>query len=165
MFPARFCRFFNGNRLTALFCAADATLKEEHEQASHRRILVFIAVATDVVAQEESEPLAAPEASVLDKEQWKRLDSSLEKALQWLISQQNQNGLLTCCQAMYQLGGRHWRDFYPPTVQSILANQLPDGSWPAESVRSDSKYGTRYTTSLCVLSLGAPNQLLPIFQR
>ena len=74
-------------------------------------------------------------------------------------------GLLTCCQAMYQLGGRYWTEFYPSTVKSILANQLPDGSWPAESILSDAKYGTRYTTALCVLSLGAPNQLLPIFQR
>ena len=74
-------------------------------------------------------------------------------------------GLLTCCQAMYQLGGRYWKEFYPSTVESILANQLPDGSWPAESVQSDSQFGTRYTTALCVLSLGAPNQLLPIFQR
>ena len=74
-------------------------------------------------------------------------------------------GLLTCCQAMYQLGGRYWSEFYPSTVNSILANQLPDGSWPAESVLSDAKFGNRYTTALCLLSLGAPNQLLPIFQR
>ena len=74
-------------------------------------------------------------------------------------------GLLTCCQAMYQLGGRHWRDFYPRTVKAVLDNQLADGSWPAESDLSDNKFGTRYTTALCVLSLSAPNQLLPIFQR
>ncbi len=74
-------------------------------------------------------------------------------------------GLLTCSQAMYQLGGRYWREFYPSTVQAILANQLPNGSWPAESIQSDAKFGTRYTTALCVLSLSAPNQLLPIFQR
>jgi hypothetical protein len=74
-------------------------------------------------------------------------------------------GLLTCCQAMYQLGGRHWREFYPSTVEAILANQQPDGSWPAESDQSDNKFGNRYTTALCVLSLSAPNQLLPIFQR
>ena len=74
-------------------------------------------------------------------------------------------GLLTCCQAMYQIGGRHWRAFYPPTVKAIVENQLADGSWPAESDLTDNKFGTRYTTALCVLSLSAPNQLLPIFQR
>ena len=41
-------------------------------------------------------------------------------------------GLFMCCQGMYQLGGRYWESFFPPVVETLLANQQPDGSWPAE---------------------------------
>jgi hypothetical protein len=73
--------------------------------------------------------------------------------------------LLNCCQGMYQLGGRYWAEFFPRTVHALLANQQPDGSWPTDSHWHDSMFGNAYTTSLVVISLGAPNQLLPIFQR
>ena len=74
-------------------------------------------------------------------------------------------GLLTCCQAMYQLGGRHWEQFYPSTVTTIVSNQQSNGSWPRESHRRDAVFGNAYTTAICLIALGAPNQLLPIFQR
>ena len=74
-------------------------------------------------------------------------------------------GVFNCTQAMYQLGGKYWQQFYPPTVKVLLDNQQPRGSWPAESRTGDRKYGNAYTTALVVLSLGAPNQLLPVFQR
>lgn len=74
-------------------------------------------------------------------------------------------GLLTCCQAMYQLGGRHWEEFFPPTAKTIVNNQQPDGSWPRESHFRDRQYGNAYTTAICIIALGSPNQLLPIFQR
>jgi prenyltransferase/squalene oxidase-like repeat protein len=73
--------------------------------------------------------------------------------------------LFTCCQAMYQLGDRHWQEFFPPTVATLLANQRPDGSWPADIHWHDGQFGNAYTTALVVMTLGAPNQLLPIFQR
>lgn len=73
--------------------------------------------------------------------------------------------LFNACQAMYQLGGRPWERFYPRTVRTLLASQERNGSWPAESHFNDAKFGNAYTTSLVLLSLGAPNQLLPIFQR
>lgn len=73
--------------------------------------------------------------------------------------------LFNCCQGMYQLGGRYWAEFFPSTAQTLIDHQLPDGSWPADSRGSDSPYGKSYSTSLVLLSLGAPNQLLPIFQR
>ena len=69
-----------------------------------------------------------------------------------------------CTQAMYQMGGRHWKQFYPNTANVLLANQNQDGSWAEESAR-DAHFGRGYTTSLVVLALGAPNQLLPIYQR
>ena len=73
--------------------------------------------------------------------------------------------LFTCCQAMYQLGGQYWQRFFPRTVATLLANQQPDGSWPADSHWHDGQFGTAYTTALVLMTLGAPNQLLPIFQR
>ncbi len=73
--------------------------------------------------------------------------------------------LFNCCQGMYQLGGRHWESFFPPIVKLLLDNQQPDGSWPPESHNQDAQFGSAYTTALVVMTLGAPNQLLPIFQR
>jgi hypothetical protein len=73
--------------------------------------------------------------------------------------------LFNCCQGMYQLGGPYWERFFPRIVRTLVANQQPDGSWPAESHRSDGKFGNAYSTALVVLTLGAPNQFLPIFQR
>jgi hypothetical protein len=81
------------------------------------------------------------------------------------LSDRYHYGLFICCQAMYQLGGKYWEQFYPPVVRSVLANQQPDGSWPVDSQFHDSPYGNAYSTALIVIMLGAPNQLLPIFQR
>jgi hypothetical protein len=73
--------------------------------------------------------------------------------------------LFNCCQGMYQLGGRHWEEFFPPTVETLLANQQSDGSWPVDSHNFDAQFGNAYSTALVLMTLGAPNQLLPIFQR
>jgi hypothetical protein len=74
-------------------------------------------------------------------------------------------GLFNCCQAMYQLGGHYWETFFPPVVATLLANQQADGSWPVENHQHDAKFGNAYTTALVLLTLGAPNQLLPVYQR
>lgn len=74
-------------------------------------------------------------------------------------------GLFNCCQAMYQLGGKYWQQFYPPAVEAVLTNQQPDGSWPIEAQYHDAPFGNSYSTALAVIMLGAPNQLLPIYQR
>lgn len=73
--------------------------------------------------------------------------------------------LFNCCQGMYQLGSPYWEQFFPRTVRAVLAHQQPDGSWDAESYHRDRAFGNSYTTALVLLSLGAPNQLLPVFQR
>jgi hypothetical protein len=67
--------------------------------------------------------------------------------------------------AMCQLGGDYWKQFFPRTVAAVLANQRPDGSWDSERFPRDREFGNAHTTALVVLSLGAPNQFLPIFQR
>jgi hypothetical protein len=74
-------------------------------------------------------------------------------------------GVFNSCQGMYQLGGRYWEQFFPRTVRTLLANQQRDGSWQPESHFFDAQFGNAYTTALVVLSLGAPNQILPVFQR
>jgi hypothetical protein len=73
--------------------------------------------------------------------------------------------LFNSCQGMYQLGGRYWQEFFPRVETVLLANQRPDGSWPADRNKNDAVFGNAYTTALVVMTLGAPNQLLPIFQR
>jgi hypothetical protein len=73
--------------------------------------------------------------------------------------------LFNCCQGMYQLGGKNWAEFFPATVRTLVTHQQGDGSWPSDSRSPDTPFGSTYTTSLVILSLGAPNQLLPIFQR
>lgn len=73
--------------------------------------------------------------------------------------------LFNCCQGMYQIGGLYWEKFFPRTVRVVLDNQRSDGSWEAERYQYDRPYGNSYTTALVVLALGAPNELLPIFQR
>jgi hypothetical protein len=74
-------------------------------------------------------------------------------------------GLLTCCQAMYQLGGEPWQEFYPPTVGALLVGQHPEGYWQRENHYRDAAFGEAYTSAVCLLALGASNQLLPVFQR
>ena len=73
--------------------------------------------------------------------------------------------LFMCCQGMYQMGSPYWEKSFPRTVRAVLAHQQPDGSWDAESFQRDRKYGNSYTTAMVILAVGAPNQLLPIFQR
>lgn len=74
-------------------------------------------------------------------------------------------GLFNCAQAMYQLGGRHWEGFYPSAMQELMRHQQRDGAWPIDANNLDGVYGPTYSTSLALLALAAPNQLLPIFQR
>lgn len=73
-------------------------------------------------------------------------------------------GAYYCSQAMFQLGGKDWQEFYPRFMEVHLAGQQGNGSWPPEPNR-DGEYGETYTTSLMILSLTPPFQLLPIYQR
>jgi len=44
-----------------------------------------------------------------------------------------------CSQAMAQLGGRHWEQFFPPMAEVLLQAQTPDGSWPPEQALETSQ--------------------------
>ncbi len=74
-------------------------------------------------------------------------------------------GAFYCSQAMYQLGGDYWFEFYPKLLDVYVENQNRDGSWDAESNSNDDKYGALYSTALGVLALTPPYQILPIYQR
>jgi hypothetical protein len=68
-----------------------------------------------------------------------------------------------CSMATLQLGGRYWEEFYPPMAADLMANQRSNGSWRGGP--SEARWGEAFTTSLAVLALAAPNQLIPIYQR
>jgi hypothetical protein len=74
-------------------------------------------------------------------------------------------GAYYCSQAMSQLGGRYWEQFFPALVDVLLSSQAADGSWPEEPNSGDAIFGNIYSTSLAVLSLTPPYQLLPVYQR
>lgn len=67
-------------------------------------------------------------------------------------------------QAMAQVGGDAWNQIFPQITRSLLGEQAKDGSWPAD-VTTERKFGSSYTTSLAVLALTPPYQILPIYQR
>jgi hypothetical protein len=67
-------------------------------------------------------------------------------------------------QAMAQVGGDAWNRIFPQITRNLLQEQAKDGSWPAE-MSAERKFGSSYTTSLAILALTPPYQLLPIYQR
>jgi hypothetical protein len=72
-------------------------------------------------------------------------------------------GAFYCSQALYQLGGDYWHQFFPKLLAVLTENQKANGSWDLE--RADPEFGNYYTTALTVLALSTPYQLLPIYQR
>jgi hypothetical protein len=71
-----------------------------------------------------------------------------------------------CSQAMAQLGGRYWEQFFPPLVNVLLNSQEASGSWPLEVDQGgEAVFGKVYSTAMAVLSLTPPYQLLPVYQR
>jgi hypothetical protein len=100
---------------------------------------------------------------------------NIQKAADWILRasfrKYNQGigpyhyGAYYCSQAMCQLGGKHWQDFFPPLAETLMANQAEDGSWDIERDNNGDYFGHTYTTSLAVLALTPAYQLLPIYQR
>ncbi len=81
---------------------------------------------------------------------------SYNASLRYLSSRDRYHySLFNCCQGMYQLGGKYWKEFFPRIVPVLLANQQADGSWPADAYRGDAMFGNAYTTALVVITLGA----------
>lgn len=70
-----------------------------------------------------------------------------------------------CSQAMAQLGGEYWNRYFPGLATMLISTQRRAGDWPPEPLSGDSVFGNAYTTSMAVLSLTPPLQLLPVYQR
>lgn len=73
-------------------------------------------------------------------------------------------GAFYCSQAMFQMGGKFWSEFYPTMSRTIVKAQRDDGSWSMQAGK-DVGYGAQYMTALTILALTPPYQTLPIFQR
>jgi hypothetical protein len=73
-------------------------------------------------------------------------------------------GIYYTCQAMFQLGGKYWQQWFGPLEKLILANQNGDGSWPAEAGSAQGA-GEIYATAMTVLALSVKYRYLPIYQR
>lgn len=67
-------------------------------------------------------------------------------------------------QAMAQVGGTTWNRLYPQIVERLVGEQTANGSWPPGR-GSEISFGSCYSTSLAILALTPPYQLLPIYQR
>ena len=79
-------------------------------------------------------------------------------------------GAYYCSQAMVQLGGTYWEQFFPPLAEVMVTSQTADGSWPPEvggfaPTGGEAVFGTVYSSALAVLSLTPPYQILPVYQR
>jgi len=61
-------------------------------------------------------------------------------------------------QAFHQAGGDDWRNYYTFMRDYFLKRQRADGSWHG-------RVSVEYTTSMALIILQMPNELLPIFQR
>ena len=62
-------------------------------------------------------------------------------------------------QALYQRGGKDWKDYYPKIKKDMFSRQNSDGSWQGDGV------GTTYGTAIATIILQLPYGYLPIFQR
>ena len=63
-------------------------------------------------------------------------------------------------QAMYQVGGDRWKEWYPMVRDRLLREKSADGSWS-----TGSEAGPEYATAMSVLVLQVPAGLLPIYQK
>jgi hypothetical protein len=64
--------------------------------------------------------------------------------------------------AMYQGGGRYWKEWWPALRESMLKAQDTNGLW---NDGETSRYGASFATALALLCLEVPYRYLPIFQR
>jgi hypothetical protein len=80
-------------------------------------------------------------------------------------------------QALYQVGGTRWREYYPKLRDAIVNSQTVEavaaraaargterhGSWAGRRVGG--KAGQLFGTAVCVFALNIPNRYLPILQK
>lgn len=67
-------------------------------------------------------------------------------------------------QALFQVGDRYFRPYYPQLVRTLLEHQERDGSWLSDD-GNDRTGGRSYCTAMAVLALAVEYRYLPIYQR
>ncbi len=67
-------------------------------------------------------------------------------------------------QAMFQVGDKYFRGYYPKLAKVLLDHQDKDGSWLSGG-GNDRSGGRTYCTSMAVLALAVEYRYLPIYQR
>ncbi|MGK0186870.1 MAG: prenyltransferase beta subunit [Verrucomicrobiales bacterium] len=68
-------------------------------------------------------------------------------------------------QAMAQVGGKHWSKTFPKVLKELADSQRSNGRWEPSDAKELKLLGPCYYTSLGVLTLTPPYQLLPLYQR
>jgi hypothetical protein len=66
-----------------------------------------------------------------------------------------------CAQAMFQAGGRYWREYFPHAREKLLSSQESNGSWSARSEQG----GDVVATAMALIVLQVPYRYLPISER
>jgi len=70
-------------------------------------------------------------------------------------------GCYYCSQAMFQAGGKYWKQWNETMTPVLIGLQQPDGSWAAYQGGA----GPVCDTAMALLSLEVNYNLLPIYQR
>jgi len=70
-------------------------------------------------------------------------------------------------QAVYQAGGKYWKDWYPRIAGALVKRQSRDGGWDEGAYvhKKSGNVGRPYATAMALTILQAPKRYLPIFQR
>jgi hypothetical protein len=65
-----------------------------------------------------------------------------------------------CSQAMFQAGGRYWKDYFGWIRATLLEHQKADGSWPTTRPENPIQ-----TTAMALIILQLPYRFLPMLER
>ncbi len=76
----------------------------------------------------------------------------------WEWRQHYMYGMYYGTQAMYQVGGEDWKNWFTDTRDRLVATQQPGGYWTDDP-------GKEYATAMAVLVLQVPAGFLPIYQK
>lgn len=81
---------------------------------------------------------------------------------QWFAKGENHQAytMYYLTQALYQVGGKYWRQHYPLIREQIVKTQVRD----SKPERNGSWSGDLYSTAVGVFALSIPNRFLPILQ-
>lgn len=145
--PGRFTYTRDGGNATLAMAAAGVVCLQEFGQYDDWRIEKNMEVISKAIHNEKFDTAGQRERSPLDA-----------------------YTLYYVAQALYQVGGEHWRTCYPRLRDAVVAGQIHDstdpvrdGMWDAAG-RVSGKPGQLYMTSVACFVLAIPNRYLPILQ-